>query len=437
MKAGDKPLALEIRLPETKWLTGRVVDGDTGKGVTGAYIGYSNTHKTEEMDTAKWSAAVSGAEGRFRIPVAVGPGSIGFRHPVFGYFPPMHGNTSEGKQPTRTQITVPSSEEPKPVTLSLGRGLVIRGTVSDANGKPVAKLSVSIPTDNRSTFTSPDGAFEFAGLSPYQNHILDARGVDGFAIAEILADPTHPAEKTLSKVLQLHLKKGGVIVTGRVLFNGKPRAGVVMKLNHTIGKALPVEPIPGQQGAILDPNHLFPAGEVTTDIEGRYRIGGLTAGELFLFEVADPDKLRDDNWPYQDDGARHWNQTVPDKAEFQLPDVNLISTRQILRGMVVDLKGKPLAGINVSASLAGGGDVARPKSGPPPWIETDGQGRFALSQLPEMPIELMAYKNNPGDTEIKYITRIRPKLNQQDIRIVMDPSLHEKIESLDEPKEKG
>ena len=31
-----------------------------------------------------------------------------------------------------------------------------------------------------------------------------------------------------------------------------------------------------------------------------------------------------------------------------------------------------------------------------------------VAVLPEVPIELMAYKNNPGDTQIKYITRIRP-----------------------------
>jgi beta-lactamase regulating signal transducer with metallopeptidase domain len=438
-KPNDKSRRVELWLPESKWLSGKVLDAETGKGIIGAYLSYGKSPKADGKESGQYSTAVSGPDGSFRIPVAVGPGSLGFMHPVFGYFPPVYGNTPSGKEPPQTEINVPEAGQPAPVTFSLGKGLQIRGTVNDANGKPAAGASVSFYPDtwlpDTTATTDREGGFELLGLSPYKSGKLVVQAAEGAATIPIEANSNQPITQTIRKHVEIRLKQGGVVITGRVLHNGKPRAGVVMKLNHTIGKALPTQPIPGRPGAFSDSNQLFPAGELKTDADGRYRIGGVEAGERFGFAIEDPDNMRDDRWPYQTDTVYAWDKTVPENTpEVQLPDVNLVATTQVLRGVVVDPKGHPVAGVTVSASFLDGHQPSRPKTRQVYWTESDTRGRLEIRDLPELPIELMAYKNNPGDQEIKFTTRVRPKLNQQDIRIVIDPRLHEEIESLDEPK---
>lgn len=57
-------------------------------------------------------------------------------------------------------------------------------------------------------------------------------------------------------------------------------------------------------------------------------------------------------------------------------------------------------------------------------METDKQGRFELSPLPDVPLELMAYlRPTDGDYTIRFPARVKPRPGQQDIRIVLDPSL--------------
>ena len=116
-----------------------------------------------------------------------------------------------------------------------------------------------------------------------------------------------------------------------------------------------------------------------------------------------------------------------------------MSNGQTLSGVVVDLEGNPVAGYTVSASLAdsrSGFGLSRPKAGPPPWTETDAKGRFGLSNLPEKPLKLMVYKANPQGGTIHYPVSQNVKLNDKEIRIIVDPKLGSGIEDLEEQPEK-
>jgi beta-lactamase regulating signal transducer with metallopeptidase domain len=436
-KAGQSPQLVELQLPASKWLSGKVVNADTGTGVAGANITYGNNHDPKKLDMAQRAATVSARDGSFRIPVAPGKGSVGYAHP-FGYFPSAPDKTSQGKAMQQMQIEVAGEGEPPAITLPMGRGLAIRGSVSKADGKPAPGLTVSaFMADNRfqrSAVTDAAGRFELVGLSPYHGASLIVSGPGGSARAKLEATPGQFLGGTLWKNVDLRLDKGGVVLTGRVMHQGKARAGVAMKLKHTIGAALPLESNPNRPGTTSDPNCLFPVGEVVTDDQGRYRISGVSAGQRYLFEVKDSDGMRDLNWPYQDDGLHVYVQTVPkNQAEVQLPDVNLVASGQTLRGEVVDPKGKPVAGAKISASLANGELIPRRQHNTP-WTDTDAQGRFVLTDLPNLPIELLAYVHNPGEEYIRYTVKTRPTLNQTNVRIILDPSLHTPIESLDEPK---
>jgi hypothetical protein len=422
--AGDDSPTIEFRLPAHGWVTGRVVDADTGKGIVGVYVSYGRRVDAAGDETPASSIGVSGADGSFRLPAVVGRGSVNVIRSVYGYVVPYFATLGAREQNlSGVPVEVPATGDAAPVTVSLGRGLVVRGTVIGADGKPAAGAVVNAENEEPrlsrrvSAIADAQGHFALGGLYPTAKASLTVSAAGGATRLTLEATPDHPLDRTLRKDLDVRLKPA-IALTGRVLFNGQPRAGVVMRLHRGTE----------QGGGRL---RMSTVGESTTDVEGRYRIDGLEPGDRYAFEVVDKEGLVDPDWRHQSP----YVQTVRAQAgEVSLPDVNLATRGQALRGVVVDPQGKPVAGVNVSASLVGGRSLSRPRSGPPPWATTDAEGRFDLRQLPDQPIELMVYKPGPGGTRIRYPAHARPALNDRAIRIVFDPSLGEEIEDLDKPK---
>ncbi|HEY1378518.1 MAG TPA: M56 family metallopeptidase, partial [Gemmataceae bacterium] len=143
--AGDDSPTVEIRLPEPRWLTGRAVDADTGRGLVGVYV--SVWEKRD--DGSVGSTAVSGAGGEFRIPFVPGRGSARVHLPVFGYLPDTIFTNSDRATSAGIPVDVPRDGEPAPVTVRIGRGLAVRGTVRDRDGKPVAGAVITAQNDDR------------------------------------------------------------------------------------------------------------------------------------------------------------------------------------------------------------------------------------------------------------------------------------------------
>jgi 5-hydroxyisourate hydrolase-like protein (transthyretin family) len=232
-------------------------------------------------------------------------------------------------------------------------------------------------------------------------------------------DPAAEADsnKVLAEYEQNLKKSESVTLVGRVLKDGKPRRGVAMSLYRSPSGS------PGRYAP-------KPFAEVKTDDLGRYAVPGLAAGDGYYFRVHPGDTSADPGWSHQSP----YLQTVrPGTAGFvRLPDIRLIDRDQSLSGIVVDPKGTPVSGVTVSAKIADTYiHLSRPEHGPPPWMETDAQGRFDLHQLPNLPIELMIYIRNPQGGPILHPAIARPKRNQSDIRILFDTTLTEKPEDLD------
>ncbi|HEX5445287.1 MAG TPA: carboxypeptidase-like regulatory domain-containing protein, partial [Pirellulales bacterium] len=165
-----------------------------------------------------------------------------------------------------------------------------------------------------------------------------------------------------------------------------------------------------------------------TGADGSYRLSGLKAGDRYGIEVKPPFAAVDPKWHHQ----MPYVASLPDDAsgDVTLEDVNLLKLNQSLSGVVIDPDGKPVAGATVSAQLRDGHtSLSRTDfSAPPPWTKTDDGGRFRLSMLPEAPLMLMAYISPGGGGRIRFPARVDVDLNQQDIRIVLDPSLVEEEE---------
>lgn len=199
-------------------------------------------------------------------------------------------------------------------------------------------------------------------------------------------------------------------IGGRVLKDDQPRPNVVMKL-------------------FLGSSRLV--GETTTATDGQYSISGLKAGDQYYFEIIDPEHLIAPGWVHQ---MPYIHTADNDGREIMLPDVHLMSAGQSLRGLVVSPEGIGVGSVTISAKMANGGDIPYRKSGPNPWTKAEADGSFELQQLPDDLIELMAYRANPKGGRIVYPTKVRPELNQTDIRIVFDPLLLKEIDDLDAPK---
>ena len=231
------------------------------------------------------------------------------------------------------------------------------------------------------------------------------------------ANPDHPPDKTHKANVDLQLD-AGTVVTGRVTRHGKPAANVRVLL-----KKAPPQP-PGQ-----DWTRFAVVAEVTTGDDGRYRLGGLHKGDQYQLEIEPQDDAEVRDWHYQ--GAYGHTVGAVNGGILELPDARLVSGGQELKGVVVDPDGNPVSGISVSASLASGGSLSPPKDGPPPWTKTDSDGLFHLTNLPEEPISLMAYRANPAGGRIHYPAKVDVELNADNIRIVLDPALGRGIEDLD------
>jgi beta-lactamase regulating signal transducer with metallopeptidase domain/protocatechuate 3,4-dioxygenase beta subunit len=415
------PGAVEFRLPETRNLSGRVVDGDTGDPVAGVYV-YGNRQAAEdEQSGVRGTLVVSGADGRFQIPVTDGVYRFSIRHLVDGYFVPRYYSSRDpGPEPALPTVTITPDNLPGPVVVKIARGLVVNGTVLDQQGVPARGLRVTAtniggPFRQTSTVTDSDGHFRITGLSPYLPMSIAAWAESGIAEQVIAATLDHPWEVTLTKIVDLQLAAGTTVV-GRVTRSGRPVAGIGVRLVRGAHRT--------EQGVPF-----LSWGETKTDEQGRYRLAGLRKGDEYQLEVEAQDGAEVRDWRYQ---MPYINTVdVEDGATIDLPDAVLKSNGQSLAGVVVDPDGNPVEGITVSARLASGENLSRPQDGPPPWTETDKEGRFHLTHLPDEPISLMAYKANPAGGRILYPSHAYPDMSSTAVRIVLDPRLREPLEDLD------
>jgi hypothetical protein len=203
------PPVVEMRVQRGTFISGSVVDADTGKGIPGALITYRQEKPAPANSTG--SQCLSDADGSFRIPVVAGPGRVMVGE-LYGYLQPASTiprtiaatarpnadnagapvPTPEKKDPIQSDaeiaIDVPAQGQMTPITLKLARGLAIRGKVVDAEGKPVAGAvvhgrneevrasqgqSFTFMIERAAATTDGEGRFELAGLWPQQKSEIE------------------------------------------------------------------------------------------------------------------------------------------------------------------------------------------------------------------------------------------------------------------------
>jgi protocatechuate 3,4-dioxygenase beta subunit len=428
----------DLRIPPRRELMGQVVD-EAGRGVPAVVVQWiSQGAEAGDNQVRLSSRGLTDRHGRFRIPVIQGAGRVTLEGSSDGaafqggdsaaerddqaalvqaYLPPpyqMRSLDDRAKAPFARTIDVPAQSAIPPLEFRLAPGLVVRGTVRDALGAPVAGVRVSVqskaglPEHDHAVLSNDQGQFELVGLHPREAYVARFASPRGARQLEIEAAPEHPLDKTRTVELDARLEPA-VALAGRIFLRDQPAAATRVKL-------MARRPLDENRSRLQE------IDATQTDAAGQYRLYGLRPGEGFSIEVAPPIPAVDPDWHYQSPYA----QNLPSDAagQLDLPDMHLAPLTQSLRGAVIDPEGQPVEGATVSAQMLRGGSLFRTESAPPPWTKTDSQGRFQLAQLPDVPLQLMVYMEPKGsDRRIRFPARQEVEKNQQDIRIVLDPSL--------------
>ncbi|MBV8757026.1 MAG: carboxypeptidase regulatory-like domain-containing protein, partial [Deltaproteobacteria bacterium] len=160
--AGDHTVKL-ILMPGAP-VAGRVVD-EKGAGVAGARVTFHGASDWSQQADDRYDAVTSGKDGAFQF-AALPSGS--FR------FAASHPDFAPGQS---TMVTLDGKHEHTGITITVGAGATVRGTVVDTQGKPVAGARVRIGRSSRrgmifepprQAYSDGNGAFELKGLPRHE-----------------------------------------------------------------------------------------------------------------------------------------------------------------------------------------------------------------------------------------------------------------------------
>ncbi|XZE18939.1 M56 family metallopeptidase [Pirellulaceae bacterium SH449] len=205
-----------------------------------------------------------------------------------------------------------------------------------------------------------------------------------------------------------------VTLSGRVLFYDKPLPNT--KVIATRNASVYFEDI----NKIRGPVPKFAPIETQTDSDGRYRIVGLKAGDRYTMEIR-PEIAATD--PHSNLKKGHI-QKIPQDAtgDVELTDVKLIALNQTIAGKVVDLAGKPIQGVTISVELRKDKTLSLSSSSTySTGARSDANGLFRIAMLPDALLSLTAHLPSSTRVDPRFPAKIDIAMNQQDIRIVLDP----------------
>jgi hypothetical protein len=255
--------------------------------------------------------------------------------------------------------------------------------------------------------TDEQGRFEIVGNHPHGS--FDVVAMNDIVVGRAIVEADRTRSLTEESVVELELgARRGVVIRGKVLEDGEPVPEVVMTLRR-------------QTQNDGDRTTYTEIATTRTDADGTYRLPGLLKGDHYMVDASPPFLASDPEWRH----GMPYSQEVPEirTGELVLPDMHLIRYEQTLAGRVVDPNGKPVPGATVHAEFAHGMPLGRLQEGEPPWTETDDQGRFRLTNLPNRTLRLMAYIRPKNGGSIQFPAQVSTTQNQQDVRIVLDASL--------------
>jgi protocatechuate 3,4-dioxygenase beta subunit len=326
-------------------ITGQVVNQRTDKPVIGVSINGANVYDSTDAD------------GRYSLRVP--PGAV---HVSAVYAPSTNTEPDiyVGIDNSAVDITV---IEGQTVTqnFALDPGETASGIAVDRQGKPVAGAIITVGSSNmfgtNSTITGADGRWKVQGL---EQGNMDVQAQTPWAIVK-------PMKVTLPQTGDVHVvlqKIKELPPSGRVVgINNKPLAGVTLQLGYISADATTGMSERSYSSVISDSKgnlQFFPPFGTTS---------------IIVTKVENPD--------YTLASAGKWNAKTR-----RLSDIVLDRLNNVVRGRVLDERGKPAANIRVEAA---GFEKA--------VAQTNKSGEFVLTGLPHQQVTVLAIgKSTFGST---------------------------------------
>ncbi len=199
------------------------------------------------------------------------------------------------------------------------------------------------------------------------------------------------------------------------------------------------EPPTGKVRLVFDRDPAWDWIEVTVDSRGAFDVTGLTP-ELYEMKVISSDyELDSDRF-----GRPQWSETstkvlidrsinnlvIPIRSiDRSIPDIEPHGA-QTLKGRVTTAEGKGVEGIRIDASMSveslGKGLGNRSV----PWTTTADDGRFLMSELPDVRLWLKIYRPDDDGMRIWYLGMVKPQLNAKDVSITLSPEMTFQLDTI-------
>ncbi|WP_237170746.1 carboxypeptidase-like regulatory domain-containing protein [Paludisphaera borealis] len=428
-QADAVPADVEVSIPETPKeseytlvlprglvVRGRVVDGASGQGVGNVDVRYIPEPQHGRKGSPFGLDCRTDFNGRYRMVVPAGRGAA----EVFGvpreFDHPLRGDVGDPPNPSysrQAEGEAGQTIELADIPLNRLREAVIR--VVSPDGRPVRNAEVSL-LDSAYTSggtdkgrTDAEGRYRTRGLQSGQSATVDVVGPDGLqgGTAEITRIDA-PGKKTGE--IEVRLSPLGSL-SGRVLGDdGVPLPEARMTLFRNVRYAEQSDPSFGK------------AVDVGCQVagDGSYSFKRLIPGGVFSIRV-------------EVDGhatATSADVKVKPGEDARFEDFRLPFSDQEITGVVVDPRGKPLAGVTATYERDHRGPVLYAPNGAVWFQNTDASGRFHLTGLPRGAKRIMAYRNEGTERNIRNLKRADVAEGQKDIRIEL-PDVNERLRGIE------
>jgi RNA polymerase sigma factor (sigma-70 family) len=257
--------AIDLALPGGIVVKGKIVEAGSGKPVAGADVQYfprltDNSDRRADVASLSAAAVESGPGGEFRIVLPPGPAHLlvhaaadyVYQETTFGelaegspdsgsYMAGPEGNAYFSGQRVYAHAVVPvklkRDAEPEPLTVTLRRGVTVRGRLLGADGKPVTRARMlsrlNVSTWEHMMQSTPvevyGGRFELRGCDPkasYRVIFYDAAGEQG-AVAEI-AGKAADGEPVTVRLAPCGTAKARLLSGGRPLKNKRVKIDLIV-----------------------------------------------------------------------------------------------------------------------------------------------------------------------------------------------------------------
>ena len=317
---------VRVELRRGVLVKGRVTETGSGKPVAGARVQYTDRkgeHIAGAIEPSRANTAVSGADGRFELPVPPEPGHLLVMGPTPDY---VRVETSDqelqrGKPGTKrlyADAVVPleggreGSEHT--VDIQLRRGITLRGLIVGPDEKPAGLcvlFSLSCPAigywlgEENSVLWCAQGRFELPGCDPDQTHTVHV-----YDPARRLGATVKLTKQNATDRATVRLQPCGSARARFVDAAGKPLAKYRPQLTYLlsdgvpqrfyIGQNPPVDyPLEAVQGS-LGPLDWDLFGSIETDNDGRVNFPALVPGAKYRIHWPPKDLTDTKPFPHLD-----------------------------------------------------------------------------------------------------------------------------------------